>query len=117
MSGSLRESFRLLVCVLFAGLLASTAALAASTSRNLTIQVEGTSLPPGFYVATNGSDSNPGTLASPFATLTECQTAMQGSSTTTCYIRTGICSVTSGLTFSSRDNGETWMGYPPAAPK
>src|ERR1700730_2125298 len=30
----------------------------------------------GFFVATNGSDANPGTLNAPFATLRRCQTAM-----------------------------------------
>jgi hypothetical protein len=33
-------------------------------------------LSPGFYVATTGSGSNAGTLASPFLTLGKCKTAM-----------------------------------------
>src|SRR6516164_2656823 len=45
---------------------------------------------PGFYVATFGSDNNPGTLAQPFATLRKAQKAMNASSTIkTTYIRSG----------------------------
>jgi Glycosyl hydrolase family 26 len=93
---------------------------------------------PGFYVATTGSDSNAGTLAAPFATLGKCQTAMQGSSIKTCYIRAGIyqpAAITSGsncnfgdgrgsggtptvspgsaVSLTSADSGETWSYYPP----
>jgi hypothetical protein len=78
-----------------------------------------------FYVATNGSDSNPGTLASPFATLGKCQTTMRGSTTKTCIIRGGTYStlpkvtLNSGvaptktlLMLTSADNGTTWQYYP-----
>jgi Right handed beta helix region len=81
---------------------------------------------PAFYVATNGSDSNPGTLAAPFATLTKCQSAMRNSSTVkTCYLRAGTyqpASIAScwwganqscGISLTSSDNGETWATYPP----
>ena len=88
----------------------------------------GTTAPPptsGFYVATTGKDTNAGTLAAPFATLTKCQSAMQASSTVkTCYIRAGTytpasagngCGYTNGavLVLGSADNGETWSYYPP----
>jgi hypothetical protein len=79
-----------------------------------------------FFVATNGSDSNAGTLAAPFATLGKCQAAMQSSSTIkTCYIRSGTYtslpstlpdgsgSVTTALYLTSADDGETWSYYPP----
>ena len=82
-------------------------------------------LVPAFYVATNGSDSNAGTLASPFATLGKCQTAMEGSSSIkTCYIRAGTyqpaspgggCSSNNVMLnlSSPSDNGETYSYYPP----
>jgi hypothetical protein len=57
-----------------------------------------------FYVATNGSDTHPGTLALPFLTLTKCQTAMRGSSTKTCYIRAGTYTPASSRT-SCGDSG------------
>jgi hypothetical protein len=79
-----------------------------------------------FYVATTGSDSNPGTLASPFATLTKCQTAMRASAgaTLTCLVRGGTYTPTSAGAACSRpsavlilttpaDDGETWSYYPP----
>lgn len=78
-----------------------------------------------FYVATNGSDSNPGTGALPFATLAKCQTAMRASTVKkTCYIRGGTYKPTSvgtgcgdnlgiALKLSSLDNGTTWSWHAP----
>jgi hypothetical protein len=77
---------------------------------------------PAFYVSTTGSDSNPGTVAAPFATLGKAQAAMQASTTIkTTYIRAGSytlptlnCGGTScGLNLSTGDDGETWSYYPP----
>jgi hypothetical protein len=80
---------------------------------------------PAFYVATaagGGSDSNAGTLASPFLTLGKCQTAMQGSSGAklTCYIRAGTYNFTgstncsaNAISLTTSDAGETWSYYPP----
>ena len=66
-----------------------------------------------FYVATNGNDGNPGTLAAPFATLQRAQQAMEGSVVKTTYIRAGTYSLAGGgLNLTSADNGETWMTYP-----
>jgi hypothetical protein len=85
----------------------------------------GGALAPGFYVATSGSDSNPGTLAAPFATLAKAQQAMQASSTIkTTYVRsgtytppsTGQCAsggTNAALALTSGDSGETWSYYPP----
>jgi hypothetical protein len=75
-----------------------------------------------FYVATTGSDENPGTLAAPFATFAKAQAAMQASSSIkTTYIRAGnytlptlSCGGSScGLDLGSADTGETWSYYPP----
>jgi hypothetical protein len=83
---------------------------------------------PGFYVATNGNDNNPGTLSLPFATLGTAQQAMRASSSVkTTYIRAGTyqpAAVTgagcmngdgsgSSVDLTSADNGETWSVYPP----
>src|SRR5690348_15438 len=84
-------------------------------------------LAPGFYVATNGNDHNPGTLSQPFATLARAQEAMQGSSIKTTYIRggtykpapiAGSCMNGKGSGSSVQlkrgaDEGETWSVYPP----
>lgn len=82
----------------------------------------------GFYVAPNGSDNNPGTLAQPFATLTKAQAAMRASSSVkTTYIRAGVyrpqplvkASCMNGDKSSASvdlrglDAGETWSYYPP----
>ena len=83
-----------------------------------TMPITGTgtsNLAAAFYVATNGSDSNPGTLAAPFATLGKCQTTIQNSNIIkTCYIRAGTYQLSgSGITLTSSDNGERWSYYPP----
>src|SRR6266481_2645275 len=51
---------------------------------------------PAFYVATNGRDSNPGTLAQPFATIAKAQVSMQASSTKITYIRAGTYAPSAG---------------------
>jgi hypothetical protein len=82
---------------------------------------------PAFYVATNGNDSNAGTLAAPFASLAKAQAAMRASSSIkTTYIRAGHytppvaggdClwgnSAGSSIGLGSADSGETWSYYPP----
>ena len=116
---------------LFAVLLAPMDAWEASTSQNLSITVTPNAPANAFYVATSGSDSNPGTLASPFKTLQKCQTAMQNSPTVkTCYIRGGTYTgsgvgwnaqtttsaggwvVNEAVYLTSADNGETFSYYP-----
>jgi hypothetical protein len=72
---------------------------------------------PGYFVATNGSDSNSGlTITSPWATLAHAQSMMEGNScggtpTGPCitYIRAGTYSLSATLTLTSADNGETWQ--------
>lgn len=68
-----------------------------------------------FFVAPNGKDSNPGTLAAPFLTLRRCQSAMQDSvaSTKTCTIRAGLYVMAAPLTLTQADNGEIWQYYAP----
>lgn len=91
----------------------------------LALTINGGALAPGFYVATTGNDSNAGTLASPFATLTRCQTAMQASGTVkTCYVRGGsytpaiITNCDGGtntclLDIQHAADGVTYQYYPP----
>ncbi len=105
----------------------SNAANSPST-ETLTGSGSGTKLQPAFYVATNGNDSNPGTLSLPFATLTKAQQAMRGSSSfKTTYLRAGTyqpAAVTgascmngdasgASVDLTSADSGETWSFYPP----
>ncbi len=79
---------------------------------------------PAFYVSAAGSDSNPGTLAAPFATIPRAQTAMQGSSTKLTYVRGGAYTPTPTSScngafanclylITAADNGETFSYYPP----
>jgi MYXO-CTERM domain-containing protein len=77
-----------------------------------------------YYVATTGSDSNPGTMASPFATLQKgANTAVAGD---TVYIRGGTYSITTpttssaGITFTKSGTSDTnrisYFAYPGEAP-
>jgi hypothetical protein len=86
--------------------------------------VDATTLPTGFYVATNGNDNNPGTLSEPFQTLARAQKAMKASSSIkTTYVRAGTykpavgkgCNFGAGASIylTATDEGETWSYYPP----
>lgn len=116
----------MLTRLLFAALLALWASNAVAQSNNgaigyLPSPVPGIGSPPqatvtsAYYVstATNspaGSDSNAGTLAAPFLTLTKCQTAMQATNNIrTCYLRAGTYALASIFTLSSN---EAFSGYP-----
>ena len=74
-----------------------------------------------YYVAPDGSDSNPGTLAAPFATFRKAQSAMRGSTIKTTYVRAGgyfPTGVDTGggdtviVKLTSADSGETWSYHP-----
>jgi hypothetical protein len=74
-----------------------------------------------FYVATNGSDSNPGTLARPFLTLGKAQAAEEAAGAEThrnIYIRGGeyfnVTMLLRGAVAGKGrdDSGCSWIGYP-----
>jgi hypothetical protein len=76
-----------------------------------------------YYIATNGSDANPGTLAEPWLTVghaqTEVQAAIAGgmSETVRVYLRGGIYRIDTGLSFGDDDSGRDgfkviWQSYP-----
>jgi len=63
--------------------------------------------PLNFFVATNGSDKNPGTLQKPFKTIQHCVSSRPGNST--CNVRAGnyfetVVPTSSGLTVQSYNN-------------
>jgi len=78
------------------------------TSSSATLDV---SIPTvaSYYVATNGSDSADGSSGSPFATLQRAQLAMQQSSVKLTQIYAGTYYLTTPLTLTSLDQGETWQ--------
>jgi len=69
---------------------------------------------PSYYVAPNGNDSADGSVSSPFATLQRAQLAMQQSSVKVTQINAGTYYLTSPLTLTSLDQGETWEAVPGA---
>jgi large repetitive protein len=92
----------------------------AGTAANLSgavttlsgLAVNPTTTAAGFYVSPNGNDSNAGTFAAPFATLARAQQAMEASSIKTTYVKGGTYHLSSTLSLTSADNGETWQYYP-----
>ena len=75
----------------------------------------GSRLPCTFWVAASGgSDSNAGTSAAPFATLSKLQTAVQSSGTKVACLMVGTYT-NAALSFTSADNGETWETDPASA--
>ena len=77
-----------------------------------------------FFVATTGSDSNPGTISAPFATLERAQTAVRGlknaglpASGVAVTLRGGVYARSSPLLLTSADSGTAgspviWRSYP-----
>lgn len=66
-----------------------------------------------YYVSPTGSDSNPGTLAAPFLTLSHAQLVMEGPGNPKMLLLRAGTYPSTALTFTSADNGETWAYYPP----
>jgi len=72
-----------------------------------------------YFVSPSGSDSNPGTLASPWATIGHAQQAVQAAARSgpiTVVLRGGTYSTTTSLAFGSADSGTagapiTWQAY------
>jgi hypothetical protein len=102
----------------------ATEAVNARGRPSLAARTKPKPLPAGFYVSPLGSDSNLGTLASPFQTLGKCQTAMQNSTIKRCYVRAGTYAPAgtgtncNGLSSSlvllvGADDREIWQFYPP----
>jgi parallel beta-helix repeat protein len=83
-----------------------------SNSATLTVNVPAQ---PSYYVATNGNDTADGSAGSPFATLGRAQLAMQQSSIKMTQIYAGTYYLTSPLTLTALDQGETWQAMPGAA--
>jgi hypothetical protein len=78
------------------------------TSTALPVTVSGTIPSNAYFVATDGSDANPGTITQPWLTIQHCATTVASGST--CFLRAGTYTETvtpnSGITISSYD-GET----------
>jgi parallel beta-helix repeat protein len=67
-----------------------------------------------YYVALNGSDSADGSAANPFATLQRARLAMQQSSVKVTEINAGTYYLSSPLSLTAADQGETWEAVPGA---
>ncbi|HEY1803853.1 MAG TPA: right-handed parallel beta-helix repeat-containing protein, partial [Terracidiphilus sp.] len=63
---------------------------------------------PSYYVAVNGSDTADGSASAPFATLGRAQRAMRQSPIKTTQIYGGTYYLSSQLTLTALDMGETW---------
>jgi len=87
------------------------AGTATSNAATLTVNLPAQ---PSYYVATNGSDQANGSASSPFATLGRAQAAMQNSAVKVTQIYAGTYYLSSPLTLTAPDRGETWQAVPGA---
>ena len=75
------------------------------TSTSTSVTLSGTLPATAYFVAPNGSDTNPGTISQPFLTIQKCASTVASGST--CYLRAGTYPETvtpnSGITISSYD--------------
>jgi hypothetical protein len=96
---------------------AGTVSGGTATSSATKTTAAATLVSPAFYVSPTGSDSNSGTSASaPFKTFEKAQSAMQASTTKTVYLMGGTWGRTTPLLLTSKDAGESWLGYPGQKP-
>ena len=70
-----------------------------------------------YYVATDGSDLNPGTINMPFKTIQKARDTIRGTTGNTVYIRVGIYYLNETLEFNEQDSGSAgapnvYMAYP-----
>jgi concanavalin A-like lectin/glucanase superfamily protein/chitobiase/beta-hexosaminidase-like protein/parallel beta helix pectate lyase-like protein/uncharacterized protein DUF6298/collagenase-like protein with putative collagen-binding domain/uncharacterized protein DUF1565 len=79
----------------------------AETSASFTITSDGGQL---YYVATNGSDGNPGTLSQPFRTIAQGLSALQASDKL--YIRSGTYAETINSNYQTIPTGTSWSDAP-----
>ncbi|MFM2293738.1 MAG: hypothetical protein RLZZ350_151 [Verrucomicrobiota bacterium] len=93
-----------------------TNSVGAVTSAVVTLTLNSALVPGAFYVATNGSDSNPGTLASPYKTLSKGFTAIGTGGLM--YLRGGAFAQTSKISLSktSTTNRIRIWAYPGEQP-
>jgi hypothetical protein len=104
----------------------SVCVLASQGNSVLGLPITLIAAPPGYFVATTGSDASAGTISAPFATVQKCQSAMlaSGGSKLACYIRSGTYNMASGgiawvggtpggINMKGADSGELWETYPP----
>ena len=81
---------------------------AGSTTSNSATLLVTTPAQASYYVALNGSDTADGSASSPFATLQRAQRAMQQSAIKVTQINAGTYHLSSPLTLTEADQGETW---------
>jgi len=88
--------------------------VAGSTTSNSATLLVSAPAQASYYVALNGSDNADGSSSSPFATFHRAQLAMQQSSIKVTQINAGTYYLTTPLTLTAADQGETWEAVPGA---
>jgi MYXO-CTERM domain-containing protein len=85
--------------------LRAVAQLSGSVTSLCVLLASGSAFAAEFFVSPTGSDSNPGTLASPFATLTKGNSAAAAGDTI--WVRGGTYSITGQITLSKSGTSDT----------
>ena len=110
-------NFTYTAAIAFTGPIGATNSASLINPTPVTLAVSGATVS-GFVACdpatcSNALDTNPGTLAQPFATLTACKAAVEASLTVkTCIVRKGTYAIAATLVFNSAsDSGQTWTYY------
>ena len=104
----------------------ATAVDDTSATASATINIT-TTTSADFFVAPNGSDSNPGTLSAPFLTIGKAQVAVRAlnkngrTNAIVVMLRGGVYAITQPLSFTTSDSGTSgleifWVNYPGETP-
>ena len=95
----------------YAAVVSDSAGSVTSSAAVLSVQMPAQA---SYYVAVTGSDSADGSAAHPFGSLQRAQVAMEESSIKVTQINGGTYYLTSALTLTAVDQGETWEAVPGA---
>lgn len=79
-----------------------------STAEQSTLSMAG---PAAFFVATDGSDTNAGSIDAPFATLAKAQEAARKAGGGVINLRGGTYTISETLSLDERDNNTTFRAY------
>lgn len=91
--------------------------MAALLVAVIAVAIPGPACAAAYYVSPSGSDSNSGSITSPFKTIQHAISEMASGSIKTTYVETGEYFLdNSSITLTSADSGIQLLGYPGEAP-
>lgn len=108
----MKTYFKLLILLVSVGCSKEALVSQVAPSQRLSATKNSTTVVPAFYISPGGSDSNPGTFASPFQTLERARDTMRVSTIKTAYLLAGTYLRSTTLFLTVADNDQLWQTYP-----